>query len=183
MNWSRGFTLVELMVSISIVTVMMAVGLPAFQNYGRKAELNQAATDIQTAILQAHNLALAPESDKPSSEKYYGVKFDVIKNSFDVVRGNWEASSSGCPVLPDPITLVEHHSLPAGISMKSPTATPQESDCVGYLVGTGATPANGNRTSITLKSSKIPEGNNKNIQQVKINSVTGQVSIQQTIVP
>lgn len=166
---NSGFTLVELMVSISIVTVMMAVGLPAFKNYGRKAELNQAATDIQVAILQAHNLALAPESDKPSSVDYYGVKFNS-DNSFDVIRGIRKLN--GCP---ESSSQLEHHQLPVAISFKQ---QPQQPDCVGYLVGAGGSPVIGSQNLITLESNKIPDSSRT--QNIQIIPVTGQVSIERT---
>lgn len=178
MKWSRGFTLVELLVSISIVTVMMGVGLPAFRNYGRKAELNQAATDIQVAILQAHNLALAPESDKPSAVDYYGVQFNP-DNSFDLIRG--VRKLDGCPdpeiistPLSQPPAQLEHHQLPTGISFN------KKPDCVGYLVGTGGSPVIDSQNHlITLESNKIPDSSRS--QDIQINSVTGQVSIVQTV--
>lgn len=39
MNKQRGFTLIELMVVIAIVAILSAIGVPAWQNYLRKAAL------------------------------------------------------------------------------------------------------------------------------------------------
>jgi prepilin-type N-terminal cleavage/methylation domain-containing protein len=166
MRGSFGFSLVELLVSISIVAVMLGVGIPAFRAYGQKAELGQAATDIQVALLQAHNLALAPESDKPVVVDYYGVQFYESEglSKFKLIRG---VKGVGCPTSPE---VIEDHTLPAGISLTSDSL-----GCSGYLVGTGASPVVPANYAVTLHSSRAAR--DSNLQRISINPVTGQVTL------
>ena len=79
MSW-RGFTLIEVVVAMSIVVLMLGVGIPAFRGYGNRSSLEQAASEVQAAIYEAKNYALSPQIEKPTEIDRYGIKFS--KNNF-----------------------------------------------------------------------------------------------------
>ncbi|MBI4029628.1 prepilin-type N-terminal cleavage/methylation domain-containing protein, partial [Candidatus Berkelbacteria bacterium] len=68
----QSFTLIELLVVISLIALFTAVGVPAFRNYGQKRQLNQAAEQVKSAILEAKSMALAPSAG--SNPDYYEIK-------------------------------------------------------------------------------------------------------------
>ena len=52
-NGSKGFTLIELMVSVAIVAILVAISIPAYSQFKEKAKIAQAQSDLkglQTAI-------------------------------------------------------------------------------------------------------------------------------------
>lgn len=55
---SRGFTLIELMVTLAIATVLMLVAAPSFVSYQRNSELSDAASSLVLAAGSAKSAAL-----------------------------------------------------------------------------------------------------------------------------
>ena len=80
---NAGFTLIELMVSVSVIVMMLAVTLPAFGTFQRNQSIKNAAETIREAILETNNYALAPRSgktadeSKPADGNYYRIIFTL----------------------------------------------------------------------------------------------------------
>lgn len=62
----RGFTLIELIVTLAIVSVLLGLGIPAFRNFGAEQELQLAAEEIVATLQEAQALSLAPRGGELS---------------------------------------------------------------------------------------------------------------------
>jgi len=69
-----GFTLVELLISISIIILLVAVYIPYHRQFATKNELNMAMQELNEKVLQAQSLALAPR-EQDQNISYYRLVF------------------------------------------------------------------------------------------------------------
>lgn len=76
---SSGFTLVELLVTISILVVITSISLAGYSSFGSSTELKNAAHELSISILNARIYGIGSVSQKDSYDKSYGIHFD--KNS------------------------------------------------------------------------------------------------------
>lgn len=61
---NKAFTLIELLITISIMMLFLIVSLPAFRQYGYLNELNQAVGTIENGITETQTLSFAPTTNK-----------------------------------------------------------------------------------------------------------------------
>jgi len=84
-----GFTLIEVLVVISIMGVLVGVSVPGFRSYERNARVRNSAKALRSFFWEAQSLALAPkeadiESYKIFLEKGWGSDNEIeIKNDKD----------------------------------------------------------------------------------------------------
>jgi type IV fimbrial biogenesis protein FimT len=55
---SRGFTVIELMVTLSILAILLAIGVPSFSSFTENQRLRAASTDLRTDLTFARSEAL-----------------------------------------------------------------------------------------------------------------------------
>jgi prepilin-type N-terminal cleavage/methylation domain-containing protein len=71
----RGYTLIELLVSVGIIVMMLSVSLPAYSQFQRKQNLETGAHILRDAFLDVQNYSYAPRSDsvgeKPAGVDWY----------------------------------------------------------------------------------------------------------------
>ena len=105
---SQGFTLLELLVSISIITLLIGTGIPAFRHFGRVSQLDQAADQVKGAILDTRAYALGPRAEKPAEIDWYQIVFDQVAQSYSLSEGS--------------VTVVSTATLPPFIQITSATS-------------------------------------------------------------
>lgn len=79
-NWQKGFTLLELIVAISIVAILSVIGIASFVDFSKKQTLSSAALDVETTLKGARSRAqsqVKPQAcdDAGSSLNGYRVTF------------------------------------------------------------------------------------------------------------
>jgi len=58
MNKSNGFTLLELMVSVSILMVLITLGLPSFKSFTIEMKVDREITTLHRMVMQTKNIAV-----------------------------------------------------------------------------------------------------------------------------
>ena len=97
---ARGFTLIELIVAITIVAVMGAVVVPAVMNHVSEARRSAARSDVNT-LMQALKLYRMDNGRYPSGEQGLGAL--VAKPTNGPAAPNWRSTSRSCPRTPGAI--------------------------------------------------------------------------------
>lgn len=57
--FSRGFTIVELMVTVAIAAILLAVAVPSFTSFAQKRAVSQKTVQVRNALELARGLALS----------------------------------------------------------------------------------------------------------------------------
>lgn len=75
MTRSKGFTLIELMVTISIAAVLMAIAVPSFQNISANNALKSTTRDLVSSINTARSQSISTRTDvtvEPTGQSWDG---------------------------------------------------------------------------------------------------------------
>lgn len=75
MTRSKGFTLIELMVTISIAAILMAIAVPSFQNISANNALKSTTRDLVSSINTARSQSISTRTDvivEPTGQSWDG---------------------------------------------------------------------------------------------------------------
>lgn len=131
-----GFTIIELLVAVSIITILSGALIPGFTNYSKNQNLRQAQEQVKNDLRTAQANALTGTNASPTL-KHWGIRFTqnsgtyeyfTSENTTDCGNGLYYANKTTQP-------------LAAGIVVRSP------SGCVYFSFANGDASAD---SSITL---------------------------------
>lgn len=168
----NGFTLVEILVTISIVALLMIISIPSFRNYKYRNDLSRGADLIQSAVYEARNLALAPQTDKADDSGYYVIRFTDESNGNEVAI--YEADSEITEF--DNMILVKKLDLPSGILIEEGVANFPTDGIFFSIEKQGKIVKPEENSDIVIRHKNINSDNDS--KTITVNHVTGQATIE-----
>ena len=163
-NRLRGFTLIELMVTIAVLAILLAVAVPSFKQSMMNARVSSQTNEFIASLKEARSEAARR-----------GVSVGVRANSEDgTFAGGWKVLVGDGATPPDESTVIVRVSeaLPSGIALVRTTAdfTEYTEDDAGYVTFT----ARGRATASYFRvCSPLPEVAGRGITLTP----TGKVSV------
>jgi len=108
---NRGMTLIEVLVTMTILVLFLAVGFPGYQRATQEREVQRVALQIKDAINDARQLAMAPINSTGNPVQYYCFNIQARQG------GGWFVNEySTLPSLTDPTSIACPSSTSSNIS-------------------------------------------------------------------
>ena len=113
---NRGFTLVELVIVITIFTILAAVAMPYMAQWITQADFREASQNVLQILNQGRSRAVSRNLEQR-------VEFDLTNHQFRLVEGNRSANSSNFDTV-----VLKWTGLPATVILKRTTTCDDTSD-------------------------------------------------------
>lgn len=121
----RGMTLIELLISLSIIALMSAIAIPMFSSYQKRAALNSDADAIAQLIEYARSLNANPDYQRYSTGNGT-YKVEIVAGHRGNVRVDLYSESDPSIVL-DSVKISDYHEINSSIySFNVSGKTPME---------------------------------------------------------
>ncbi len=99
-----GFSLIELIIMISLISIIMAISLPYFNNWKKSLNYQQAARQMTSMLREAHSTAISSGVAQMVVFKPNSSSFQTIP--YDNVLDNWKyGSPTSIQILPTDVTM------------------------------------------------------------------------------
>ncbi len=121
-----GFTLLELLVSLAIISVLLGISIGVLARFGRKDELEATTNEIKSLLRRARNAAqeeryaTVVEIDPAASEVRAQMRTTVTRFRFEDAGGAPPAAPGAAPAAPG--------AAPGTPAPAGPVSTPDEDD-------------------------------------------------------
>lgn len=100
---NRGFTLIEMLVVMTVLAIMMAVGVPSFRSFVAGQKVKTASYDLMTTLVMARSEAIKRNTD-----------VTIAPETADVWVSGWTVKAGT-------ITVVQQQALPGVTITKAPS--------------------------------------------------------------
>lgn len=132
---AKGFTLVELLIAVSLAGILVAMAIPSFSSAMQSAKADTEVADLQRvlnyarleAINRGVNIQVRPATDGTAWNT--DLKVVPASNTNTVLRANTAMSSGATVTMPNGVTLIEFNNLGVLYAPSNPVA-------VAYARGT-----------------------------------------------
>lgn len=130
---TKGFTLVELIIVVSIIAIMTSAIVPSFSNYTKGQIIKQAQEQVVNDLANVQNRALAGnQGTLGASTKYWGISFEHGSGTYEYVS----TTNSLCTGAITEKKVV----LPENVTIHIAGAVPTEKLCVPFSLANGDSP-------------------------------------------
>lgn len=163
-NMQRGFTIIELVITLALFGVLLGLGIPAFTTFIQNAQIRNAAENAMTGI----NLARAEAVQRNSTVRFQLVTDLTGGCTLSQASGTWIVSQDSaeglCNVAPSETVAprtIRKQSAQEGSSKVAVTATGSSSivfNGLGRIVGTGISQIDINHATLTCEHVDLVNG-------------------------
>jgi prepilin-type N-terminal cleavage/methylation domain-containing protein len=86
MNIMRGFTLIEILLSIACLAIIASISIPVYQSFQNRNDLNIAANTVAQSLRRAQILAQAAEGDTSAGVKIETTGITIFRGPSFLLR-------------------------------------------------------------------------------------------------